>query len=116
MANWFTRLFGGGDGQSDAYFLDQDSAKTLGNVDYMRKKSKIVRTFRVAGDTDAEVEVVKEISSLEERKVPETEQAKPKVVFEQNGANLQTDLTPRKEPASTDMDFFRKLAKEVKRQ
>lgn len=111
MAGLFDRLFGGKDNQPVGdFYLDQDSAKTLGDVQYMRKRTTIKRTFPKVGDAEEGAEIVAEVSSSEKVEILEEEpktQAMPKSTFEPR----KTAITETNES----MDFFRKLAKDVKR-
>jgi hypothetical protein len=115
MTGFFGRLFGrNGDNQAVGdYFLDQDSAKTYGDVEFMRKRKKIVRTFPKIGDAEEGAEVIREVSSVEEREIEENET--PKVVFDKPSFTPKKDTPSQPNANSTDMDFFRKLAKDVRR-
>jgi hypothetical protein len=111
MTGFIRGLFGRkkSEGQETGdYYLDADSAKTLGNVEYMRKRSKIRHTFPTGA------ELVQEISSVDKQIVTEE-------VSSQQSSGAANSFTPPKPvnsiptPESTNMDFFRKLAKEIRR-
>jgi len=90
------------------YYLDADSAKTLGDVEYMRKRKKVRRTFPTGA------EVVEEVSSIDKQEL--TEEVAPK------NTTPEPTFEPKKtaggtsaEASSVNMDIFRKMAKDIKR-
>ena len=94
----------------EAFFLDSDSAKTLGDTKFMRTPITIKRTFANGG------ELVQEISSLEKKKAGNV-----------NNAPKQTEPTSSSQPTSsvntnterrqadTSMDMFRNMARNIKK-
>jgi len=112
MTGFIRGLFGGK--KDDAgkpvgdYYLDADSAKTLGDVEYMRKRKKVRRTFPTGA------EVVEEVSSIDKQEL--TEEVAPK------NTTPEPTFEPKKtaggtsaEASSVIMDIFRKMAKDIKR-
>ncbi len=112
MTGFIRGLFGGK--REDAgkpvgdYYLDADSAKTLGDVEYMRKRKKVRRTFPTGA------EVVEEVSSIDKQEL--TEELAPK--------SFTSELAPEPkkpspstgtEASSVNMDIFRKMAKDINR-
>jgi hypothetical protein len=113
MAGLFDRLFGRKDNQPEGeYFLDQDSAKTLGDVEYMRKRKTIKHTFPKTADSPEGAEIVVEISSME--KVEKVEEPPKATTIPAPTFEPRPIVTPASEPKDG-MDFFRKLAKDVRR-
>ncbi len=92
------------------YFLDADSAKTLGDVEYMRKPKKVRHTFPTG------VELVEEVSSIERRELTaetnSSNSSTPPVAPEPPKTVTSSSAT---EKSSTNMDLFRKLAKDIRR-
>lgn len=99
-------------GPREAYYLEPDDAKTLGNVDYMREKRVIKRTFpgNLSGGPS---EVVKEISNFEEIKlsgkqqesISKPEPSKPTVAKPQEQPKVQ------RRSGDSSMDMFRNMAR-----
>ncbi len=119
---------------SEDFFLSPDEAKSLGDLDYMRKPITIRRTFPKTLSNKT-TERIRQISSLEETKVsgnqvvqqaqqsisqPKTTQptqpaaattAKPEVAQPTQPAAASTE---RRSPDSN-MDMFRNMARELKK-
>lgn len=55
-------------GQND-FFLEPDDAKTLGDIEYMRKPNTVKRTFPGTKGNGGSFAVVKEVNAMEERVV-----------------------------------------------
>jgi hypothetical protein len=53
--------------KDDAFFLDADSAKSLGDVQFMRRSNTIRRTFPGTSDSPGNKEMVAEVASMEAR-------------------------------------------------
>ncbi|NJK38351.1 MAG: hypothetical protein HC825_09550 [Oscillatoriales cyanobacterium RM1_1_9] len=125
------------DRPEQTYYLDEDNAKTLGDVDYMRRSSTIRRTFP---KNVAESSAV--ISSMEKKKdfkSPLTRSALNEVVEDRNdqavsfssfqpqmpnrsfGAQRSSystspySLEPDRRRPDSKMDEFRKMAREMKK-
>lgn len=68
-----------------AFFLDDDTAKSMGNLDYMRKPSKVRRTFPKSVSSPDKKEYVQETSAMEkvyvqaQGKIPLAGGVKPKI-------------------------------------
>ncbi|MCS6960694.1 MAG: hypothetical protein RMK91_11685 [Pseudanabaenaceae cyanobacterium SKYGB_i_bin29] len=115
MAGFFGWLFNRNNDQGgDSYFLDPDTAKTLGDINYMRKPSTVRRTFAKT-KSGGGGEVVVQVSSLEKKVIEE----KPGMDSSSSTTN-QTQFTPqptdrRSAKDSNSLDFFRNMAKEIRR-
>ncbi len=107
MANFFQRLFGKNE-DTGAYYLDADSAKTLGDTAYMRKEVAIRHTFpkEKAGEDDEIVEVV---SSTGKRIVGATNPAPAAKVEAPQPATIPNERSK----VDTNLDLFRKMAKDI---
>ena len=101
---------------SGSYYLDSDSAKSLGNLDYMRSVKTIRRTFpKVEGDKKEEVEKIKKVSSMSQSEgngiaSPSDSTNSPTPT---NSNNPQ--ITTERRKNDTSMDIFRTMAKDIKR-
>ena len=103
--------------QTGAYFLDEDEAKTFGDIEYMRSSKVVKRTFaRKKGQTE-ELESVRQISAMDMRELDEKGLPAPKsqptnVAAAQPAVGSQ----PQRREANTDtsMDMFRNMAKNIK--
>lgn len=101
---------------NEAFFLDSDSAKTLGNIDFMRNPKVIRRSFpkTLKGK---EADAVTSISSLSVQSLSAKEVVAQSSVFEENGqgtAKSPDPLTERKQ-ADSSLDVFRQMAKDIKK-
>jgi hypothetical protein len=92
------------------FFLDNDSAKTFGDIDYMRTAKSVRKTYPKGDD----LEVTESISAMEKRDVTEmTEVKKPKKA-ESSAPKPTTASTPdRRSSEGGGMDMFRKMAKDI---
>ncbi|NJK35811.1 MAG: hypothetical protein HC919_13220 [Oscillatoriales cyanobacterium SM2_2_1] len=114
MANFFQRLFGGSDnGQPREYFLDQDSAKTFGDIDYMRTPKKVKKSFPVPGKSDEIVEIEEIVSATEKQEYEVEERKQTNSNSEIKAPTFQPK--PGEAKSSGDMDIFRNLAKDIRR-
>lgn len=69
MTGFIRGLFGGNSGGS--YFLSEDDAKTMGDIEYMRSSKVVKRTFaKKKGETE-EMESVKRISAVSSTRLDE---------------------------------------------
>lgn len=95
--------------QPGEFFLDPDSAKTYGDIEYMRT-AKTVRKTYPKGDA----EVVEVISALEKRDITDMV-AEPKKVTQEESTKpkLGQPLPERKPTQSGGMDMFRQMAKDI---
>lgn len=110
----------------EAFYLEPDDAKTMGNTEFMRKRNKIRRTFPKTKSREAS-EFIQEISSIDKiiDKVPNKNQSS----FENqtttsfsstNNTQPQvqkedTNFSAKRRSADTSMDFFRNMAKDIKK-
>ncbi|GBF82562.1 hypothetical protein [Aphanothece sacrum] len=98
----------------EAFFLKPDDAKTLGNVEFMRKPNIIKHTFakRPGGK---HVETVKEISSMKATKV-ESNGLKPMKPTESKvEASPETSVNTERRSSDKTMDMFRQMARDIKK-
>jgi hypothetical protein len=117
-----------------SFFLDSDDAKSLGDIDYMRKAKRIRRTFPKTAGQPEEQEIEREISAMtvfdEKGKVstvsgpatPESEIAPTFSKATENGTNgatfggvsdFQSEATQTRRKTDTSMDMFRNMAKKI---
>jgi hypothetical protein len=131
MTGFIRGLFGGGkqpqQQSSQAFYLEPDDAKSLGNIDFMRQPKVIKRTFaKKAGETE-EKEVATQVSSLNKTEVEENRGiSTPSGSFSQPTSGFGTPSSSfgtassfipetRRRSGTSDMDMFRKMAKDVKK-
>jgi hypothetical protein len=112
MTSFLKGLFGGNSGDAGKpqgdYYLDADSAKTFGDVEYMRKRKKVRHTFPTGA------EVVEEISSVDKQEL--TEEVAPKsITSEPTFEPKKPASSASTEATSLNMDIFRKMAKDIRR-
>lgn len=118
----FLGLFGSNDqngNSGEEYYLDADQAKTLGDIDYMRTSRQIKRTYaKYKNGAQGGMEVIKQVSATSEAVGKDFKTATPQSTFESstvsynNSTNSSNGSNPR---VDSNMDMFRKMAKEVKK-
>lgn len=93
----------------EAFFLEPDAAKSLGDVEFMRKPITIKRSFPKTLKGKG-TEVVQQVSALE------------KIEVKGQGAPVQPQSTkppeppePQRRTAANDLDPFRQMAKDIGR-
>jgi hypothetical protein len=114
---------------SDAFFLDTDQAKTLGDVNYMRATKTIRRTYPKTVNNE-DMEVIKKISSSTARQIEgrdprfgeqssATASSNGAGNFSANGASnsfaTKADQTEERRKVDTNLDMFRNMAKEIRK-
>ncbi len=102
---------------SDAFFLDPDDAKTLGDAEFMRRPFEIERSFPKVRDNPG-FSIKKRVTSTTEIIDDGTQPEGPSTSANNGAAPTQPDSssTPsRRSNTDTSMDMFRKMAKQIKR-
>ena|SRR6476659_7524743 len=102
---------------SKAFFLNDDEAKTLGNVEYMRKAMKVRRTFPKTAGSNVR-EIVAEISSLEKKlelSQAQIEIVNPAPAAQPESAILNQDAIAERRNTDSSMDLFRNMARDLKK-
>ncbi len=111
--------------RAQAYFLDNDSAKTMGNIDYMRTAKSVKKSYAQAvGKLNVLSGEVEESISAMEKKIggisggitPTTpsSSSSSSSSFTQS-STFQTSSTPRRRASDSSMDSFRQMAKDMKK-
>jgi hypothetical protein len=100
-----------------AYFLDPDDAKSFGNIEYMRSSKTVRRTFaKKRGETE-EKESIRKISATEMVKLEENGLPKAKSIPTESTTQSTSfsNYTSRNLKTDTNLDMFRKMAKDIKK-
>jgi hypothetical protein len=118
------------DARSQAYFLDADSAKTLGDVDYMRTAKAVRRTFPKTLANPQGFEKISQISSLEQLKAMKDAAVAPEAIAKidaqikavqldsaaSQGSQTQSSSgSDGRRSADSSMDMFRNMARDLKK-
>ena len=103
--------------ESEAFFLSGDEAKTLGNLDFMRKPTTIRRTFPKT-KSNQNTELIKQVSSFDKVIISGGNQSStsPPIPTSKTAPEQpnQTDLpTVERRRADSTMDRFRNMAREI---
>ncbi len=112
-----------------AYYLNDDDAKSFGNIEYMRSTKTVRRTFAKKKGQTEHMESVRQISATKAAIVSDNNRgmfdSTPQSNFSNNGsgnassastpATPQPPATPRRKPSSNDMDMFRNMAKTIRK-
>ncbi|MEM7066392.1 MAG: hypothetical protein AAF572_24895 [Cyanobacteria bacterium P01_B01_bin.77] len=121
MAGFFG-LFGGNKNKGleskEAFFLDEDEAKTFGDIDFMRKEVVVRRTFAKKKGME-EMESVKSISSSASKTVGEARSSFGSSSSSADSTSASKPVTPQApkftKKTSSGMDMFRNMAKDIRR-
>ncbi|MBW4461774.1 MAG: hypothetical protein KME47_16265 [Nodosilinea sp. WJT8-NPBG4] len=100
-----------------AYFLNEDDAKSYGNIEYMRSSKTVRRTFaKKRGDT-VEKESVRQISALEAKRLQEQGASVQKIAPSEVSIQppVKKDASADRRKVDTSLDMFRKMAKDMKK-
>jgi hypothetical protein len=110
-------LFGKKDKKEDsestesAYFLDEDSAKTFGNIDYMRTPKAVRKTFpTVNGVKGADITEV--ISATDKTEGSEINVFSSNVSESTSQSTFEPKINTR---VDSSMDIFLNMAKDIKK-
>ncbi|MGB3571870.1 MAG: hypothetical protein WA783_10450 [Phormidesmis sp.] len=106
----------------ESFYLNDDDAKTFGNIDYMRSNKVVRRTFAKKKGQAEHLESVRQISALGAKSVDGT----GSFSASSSADTFNTPSTPtsesssvpkstRRKPASSDMDMFRNMAKDMRK-
>ena len=115
-------LFGGGKSKKDngpAYFLDNDSAKSLGDIDYMRTPKSVKKSYAQAvGKLNVlSGEVEESISAMEKKQVGRNGSMTSNTSstsFNQS-STFQNTSTPSRRSSNSSMDSFRNMARNMRK-
>lgn len=96
--------------EENAFFLDADSAKTYGDIDYMRTAKTVKKSFPKGLGEVAEAISSLDKSEIDLEKEEAASQKQEKIEFKPQFKKAEPTVG-----TSTDMDMFRRMAKEVKK-
>ncbi|HTL87935.1 MAG TPA: hypothetical protein VL134_00950 [Leptolyngbya sp.] len=102
--------------ENDAYFLGAPEAQTFGNLEYMQTSRKTRRTFPKTAGSSEILEYIQETSSMG-RMIAGQSQANstPKVETQPAQASSTDSGAAQRRKAGSDMDMFRKMAKDMRK-
>ncbi len=123
-------VFGKGTPKDDtapkqSFYLNDDDAKTFGNIEYMRSNKVVRRTFAKKKGQAEHLESVRQISALGAKSVDgnggfsasssaDTFSA-PSTPTASTSQSSSAPKSARRKPASGDMDMFRNMAKDMRK-
>lgn len=97
----------------ESFYLSNDEAKTLGNIEFMRKPNTIKHTFPKTASGKGK-KTVKSISSLEASSV--NEGGLPKVSdSEPTGSQAPAAAKTERRSSDGNLDMFRQMARDLKK-
>ncbi len=100
-----------------AYFLNEDDAKSYGNIEYMRSSKTVRRTYAKKRGEAGEKESIRQISAMEAKRLQEqglsVQKIAPSEVSIQPAVKQDANADRRK--VDTNLDMFRKMAKDIKK-
>ena len=108
-----------------SFFLPPDEAKSLGDLDYMRKSKRVRRTFPKTINGEAQ-EVIREVSSMKESTVNGNNFVSPSTSSFSESKSETTQSTSfnnnntsnakaERQKVDTGMDMFRNMAKDMRK-
>ncbi|MBD2081245.1 hypothetical protein [Leptolyngbya sp. FACHB-17] len=103
--------------ESAAFFLEATEAQTFGNSEYMKASKRIRRTFPKTVDSPDEKEYIQELSAMG-RVTPgkaKVEIVDPKQEAKSSPTAPIEDAAAQRRKAASDMDMFRKMAKDIRK-
>ncbi|PZV13763.1 MAG: hypothetical protein DCF22_10235 [Leptolyngbya sp.] len=102
---------------SDAYFLDADSATSMGNIDYMRTVKNIKRTYaKSINGTVADLNT--EVSAMTAKKQKKMDATQSSLEAAQSNTTASTPTPAQvreRRRADSSMDMFRNMAKDIRK-
>lgn len=100
-----------------AYFLSEDDAKSYGNIEYMRSSKTVRRTFAKKRGETGEKESIRQISALEAKRLQEQGLSVEKLSASEVTVQpaVKKDASAERRKVDTNLDMFRKMAKDIKK-
>ncbi len=129
MTGFIRGLFGGNKQPSapkppsprGAFFLDEDDAKTFGDINYMRSEKVVKRTFaRKKGQTE-EIETVRRVSAMRKQDLDERggsnagERAAEPSTTSSSEVTFESARRFSNTKVDSNMDMFRNMARDIKK-
>ncbi len=100
---------------AESFFLDADDAKSLGDIDYMRTARKVKKSFPKTSAWGDAFETESEVSASTKLNGNGKQDSKTSAdMFQVYSDEPKADVSVRRQ-ASTDLDMFRKMAKDVRK-
>jgi hypothetical protein len=97
---------------SEAYFLDSDQAKTMGDIDYMRTAKTVKRTYAKTVSQPQPQAFIQSVSSSQAKLSGQAQQSSQS---ESNGATANAPEVPDRRRSDTSLDRFRTMAKDLRK-
>ncbi|MGL5510532.1 MAG: hypothetical protein ACRDB1_13005 [Microcoleaceae cyanobacterium] len=120
MTGFIRGLFGGNkaNNNSEAFFLDEDTAKGLGDVEFMRTPKTVKKSYpKAAGSinviTGEEEVTVSSINKMDRGEAPKPKSIETSTQPTTTTATSSYSVPPRR--SSGDLDMFRQMAKNMKK-
>jgi hypothetical protein len=100
-----------------AYFLNEDDAKSYGNIEYMRSSKTVRRTFAKKRGETGEKESIRQISAMEAKRLQEQGLPVQKIASSETSIQpaAKQDANSDRRKVDTNLDMFRKMAKDIKK-
>ena len=100
---------------SKDFFLSPDDAQTLGNINFMRKSVKVRHTFPKNLTNPNGLEMVKEVSSLDEKSVNPLQESRQESSFTSSTFQETASTEVKSVPSSNNMNMFRNMARSIRK-
>lgn len=123
MTGFIRGLFGGKKKQApqptekDAFYLDADAAKSLGDIDYMRSSKTIKHTFAKKKGQKEELESVKSVSAMESVSLREDGTPIKAAEFAATESKILPEIEQTKaqrRQTDSSLEMFRNMARDLK--
>jgi hypothetical protein len=116
-------------GKGGSYFLDDESAKTMGDTEYMKEVKTVRRTFPKSASTEGHFEMVERVSAMDKviydsrnpygqppastSAASQASAAAPSAAPQASSASAASPEAQERRRVDTSMDMFRNMAKKV---
>lgn len=102
---------------SGEFFLDADTAKTYGDIDYMRTAKAVRKSYpKTLSNNDLEgVEVISSMEKLSSDQSAFMSETKSEVAKPEPSSKTESKQQSSKASTDTNLDMFRKMAKDIKK-
>ena len=101
-----------------AFFLDRDSAISMGDVEYMRTVKKVKRTYAKTVESPEHMEQVKEVSAMNGKVSGVSNESLSGSTAEGTQSSQQAapvNQAQQRRRTDTSMDMFRNMAKDIRK-
>jgi len=134
MVGFIKKLFGSKSDNNEeqsnrqqAFFLDPDEAKTLGDIEFMRQPNTSKKSFPKTLNNPEGGEMVEEVSALEKKSISKSESSQNNTNQQSQSSQQVTPENPapsanndpaveQRRQSDSSLDMFRNMARDIKKE